>query len=979
MQQRILNPFFSLLLLLCTTSNISLGLSHSLYKDTQILLRIKSTQLQDKNNILKDWVPNTNNPCNWTGITCDARKISVVSINLSHFNLSGEFPCGFCYIHTLRKLSLGYNYLGKTINTHSFSICSHLRVLDLTENLFIGELPEFRSEFSQIRVLDLSFNNFSGEIPASFGRFPQLKSLRLVSNLFGGIVPSFLGNLSALRNLEIGYNPFKEGPLPWQLGNLSKLETLFISNANLVGSIPDSIGNLVSLKNIDLSSNYLSGEIPNSIFGLKYLEQIELFDNNLQGELPESLGNLTNLLRLDLGQNNLTGKLPHTIGSLSLISLRLNENLFYGEIPSSLALNPNLLHLALFANNFTGKLPQHLGLNSDLEDFDVSNNQLTGELPKHLCKRKRLQSILLFNNKFSGTLPSQFGDCHSLTVISIENNQLSGDVPSKFWNHPSFEILKMQHNMFSGSISNSISNAKGLSKLHLQGNNFSGMLPIGICELQRLMKFDVSKNLLTGEVPACITRLKKLEFLRLQENMFTGPIPSNLSFWHVLTELNLSYNQFSGTIPSQLSYLRDLTYLDLSMNSLTGNVPPELVNLGLSEFNVSGNKLYGEVPYVFRNPVFLSGLMGNPGLCSSVLKEFPPCSKQKPFSLIAVIIFAACFLLFMGFVLLFLKRKFLFFNGKSYERSYKTTTFQIVGFSEEDIVPFLTSENLIGSGSSGQVYKVDLNNGEFVAAKKLWGGTRKLETESVFKSEIEILGRIRHANIVKLLFSCSADDDLMVLVYEYMENGSLGDVLHVNKCEELREWSTRFNIAVGAAQGLAYLHHACVPPILHRDIKSNNILLDRDFLPRVADFGLAKTLQHEEGGIGDMSRIAGSYGYIAPEYGYTLKVTEKGDVYSFGVVLMELITGKRPNDPSLGDNMDIVKWVTETAFSSAEDQPIDLAHIIDPMLNLATCDYEEIESVLNVALLCTTPFPMNRPTMKRVVELLKELKLARHN
>ncbi|CAL0312249.1 unnamed protein product [Lupinus luteus] len=977
MQQQVLNPFFSLLLLLCLTSIISLGLS-SLYKDTQILLRVKSTQLQDKDNILKDWVPNSNNPCNWTGITCDIRNISVVSIDLSHFNLYGEFPCGFCYIRTLRKLSLGYNNLGSTINMHSLSLCSKLFVLDLTQNLFIGQLPEFASEFSEIRVLDLSYNNFSGEIPASFGRFPKLQVLKLISNLFSGIVPSFLGNLSALRDLEIGYNPFKEGPLPWQLGNLSNLETLYISNASLIGSIPDSVGNLVSLKNLDLNSNYLSGEIPNSICGLKKVEQIVLFNNNLQGELPESLGNLTTLLRLDLGQNNLTGKLPHTIGSLCLISLRLNENLFYGEIPSSLALNPNLRYLALFANNFTGKLPQHFGLYSDLEEFDVSNNKLTGELPKHLCQGKRLQSLVLFNNKFSGTLPSQFGECRSLTIISMENNQLSGDVPSNFWIHPGLETLKMQYNMFSGSISNSISTAKRLSKLHLQGNNFSGMLPTGICELHLLMKFDVSKNLLTGEVPICITRLKMLEFLRLQENMFTGPIPSNFSFWHELTELNLSHNQFSGTIPSQLSYLPYLTYLDLSMNSLTGNVPPELVKLGLSVFNASRNKLYGEVPYVFSNPVFLSGLMENPGLCSPVIKEFPPCSKQNPFSVTAVIISAACFFIFVGFVLLFLKRKFLFFNGKSCKPSYKTTTFQIVGFSEEDIVPFLTRENLIGSGSSGQVYKVNLNNGEFVAAKKLWGGTQKLHTESLFKSEIDILGRIRHANIVKLLFSCSADD-LMVLVYEYMENGSLGDVLHVNKCEELREWSTRLNIAVGAAQGLAYLHHGCVPPILHRDVKSNNILLDQDFLPRVADFGLAKTLQHEEGDVSATPRVAGSYGYIAPEYGYTHKVTEKVDVYSFGVVLMELITGKRPNDPSLGDNMDIVKWVTDIVFSSAEDQPIDLAHIIDPMLNLTTCDYEVIKNVLHVALLCTTPFPMNRPSMRRVVELLKELKLGRHN
>jgi len=164
---------------------------------------------------------------------------------------------------------------------------------------------------------------------------------------------------------------------------------------------------------------------------------------------------------------------------------------------------------------------------------------------------------------------------------------------------------------------------------------------------------------------------------------------------------------------------------------------------------------------------------------------------------------------------------------------------------------------------------VKVKTGQIVAVKKFWGGSsssQKPDMEMVFKSEIDTLGRIRHANIVKLLFCCSADD-LKILVYEYMENGSLGDVLHEEEndkyCEELMEWNKRFQIAVGAAQGLAYLHHDCVPAIVHRDVKSNNILLDHDFVPRVADFGLAKTLQREVGE-GAMSRVAGSYGYIAP-------------------------------------------------------------------------------------------------------------------
>lgn len=830
-----------------------------------------------------------------------------------------------------------------------------------------------------MRQLDLSNNNFSGDIPASFGRFPHLGVLDLTANLLSGTVPSFLGNLSALTRLELGYNPFKEGPLPYQLGNLTKLETLFLSNTNLIGNIPDSIGNLVSLKNLDLSSNFLSGEIPNSISGLKNVEQIELYENFLYGELPLGLANLTTLLRLDLSQNNLTGKLPYPIAAMSLYSLRLNDNFFYGEIPSSLALNPNLQELALFNNSFSGKLPQSLGLNSDLEDFDVSTNHITGELPDHLCQRNKLQRLITFKNKFSGTLPVQFGECQTLNYVRIHDNKLSGEVPLKIWSLSGLEFLNLDNNRFSGSVSNSILIARGLNKLHLSGNNFSGTFPIGICELDKLIQIDMSKNQLTGEVPACITRLKELEILRLQENMFTGQIPSNVSSWSELTELNLSHNKFSGTIPSQLGNLPDLTNLDLAMNALTGKIPVELAKLKLSQFNVSDNKLYGEVPSDFNNPVFLKGLMGNRRLCSSVLKAFPSCSKHRPFSLIAVIIFAACFVILVGSLVWFLKKKSLSFGGKSDKRSFKTTTFQRVWFSEEDIVPFLTRENLIGTGSSGYVYKVKLKTGESVAVKKLWGGTQKPDSESVFISEIEILGRIRHANIVKLLFSC-CDDDLKVLVYEYIENGSLGDALHVEKCEELREWSKRFQIAVGAAKGLAYMHHDCVPPIIHRDVKSNNILLDKEFVPRVADFGLAKILQREGGGSGGaMSKVAGSYGYIAPEYAYTLKVTEKSDVYSFGVVLMELITGKRPNDPSFDDNMDIVKWVTETALSSSQDLRDNLAHIIDPMLNPDTCDYEEVEKVFNVALLCTSALPTNRPSMRKVVELLKEHKQARPN
>jgi serine/threonine protein kinase len=178
------------------------------------------------------------------------------------------------------------------------------------------------------------------------------------------------------------------------------------------------------------------------------------------------------------------------------------------------------------------------------------------------------------------------------------------------------------------------------------------------------------------------------------------------------------------------------------------------------------------------------------------------------------------------------------------------------------------------------------------------------------------------------------------------------------------DWPTRYKIAVDAADGLSYLHHDCVPPIVHRDVKSNNILLDGDFGARVADFGLAKVVETTGKGIKSMSIIAGSCGYIAPEYAYTLRVNEKSDIYSFGVVLLELVTGRRPVDPEFGEK-DLVKWVCTTLDQKGVD------HVLDSRLD--SCFKEEICKVFNIGLMCTSPLPINRPSMRRVVKMLQEL------
>ncbi|KAK1324191.1 LRR receptor-like serine/threonine-protein kinase HSL2 [Acorus calamus] len=631
-----------------------------------------------------------------------------------------------------------------------------------------------------------------------------------------------------------------------------------------------------------------------------------------------------------------------------------------------------------------------------LELFDVSSNRLEGGLPRDLCFHGRLRSLVAFNNRLSGAIPSTYGTCASLSYVRIQNNSLSGPVPESVWGLPNLYYLEIRNNRLEGPIAPSISGASNLTQLIFSHNRFSGVIPPEICLHTSLSFIDAGDNMISGEIPHCINALRNLEKLELENNQLSGEIPKNVSSWRDLTELNLSGNRFTGSIPGQLGSLPVLTYLDLSGNSLSGEIPPELAELKLNSFNVSLNDLSGRIPAGLDSRLYATSLAGNPKLCSggSDLKPFvQPCSlsnspnrsvtrnARTTFYVTAVLLASALALAACLSCLVYRQRRTRAKKNRRASPSWKLTSFhRMNGFDEVEILDSLNEANIIGTGGSGQVYRVRLKTGQTVAVKKLWGGPRKLETERDFRSEVETLGRVRHGNIVKLLLCCT-DGESRILVYEYMENGSLGEALHGEKGGTL-DWDQRVKIAIGAAQGLAYLHHDCVPPIIHRDVKSNNILLDAEFCPRVSDFGLARMLQSGDscnngGGDRVMSNVAGSCGYIAPEYAYALKVNEKSDVYSFGVVLLELVTGKRAVDPTFGEGKDIVKWVTdELAMLGGKGGggggggERELEHIMDA--RLTTWQYEELLRVLNVGLMCTAAFPMNRPSMRKVVELLKE-------
>ncbi|XVE88112.1 hypothetical protein DITRI_Ditri19aG0041900 [Diplodiscus trichospermus] len=950
--------------------------SLSLNQEGLYLLQVKAS-LSDPDSTLSSWNPRDPTSCNWRGVSCDSITGSVTSLDLSNTNVGGPFPSLLCRLQNLSFINFFNNSINSTIPS-DISMCSNLIHLDLSQNLLTGELNPTLADLPNLKYLDLTGNNLSGDFPVSFGRFQKLEVLSLVYNLLDGTIPAFLGNISTLKMLNLSYNPFSPGRIPPELGNLTNLEVLWLTECNLVGEIPDSLGRLKKLTDLDIAINHLVGKIPSSLTEMVSVVQIELYNNSLTGELPRGFSNLTKLRLIDAAMNQLTGKIPDELTQLPLESLNLYQNNFEGTLPPSIADSPALYELRIFQNRLTGELPQNLGENSPLRWFDVSSNQFTGPIPPSLCEKGDLEEILMIHNSFSGQIPSSLAECRSLNRIRLGHNKLSGEIPAGFWGLPRVYLLELVNNSFSGQIGRSIANAANLSLLMISGNEFTGSLPEEIGLVDNLVQLSASNNKLSGPLPKSIVKLDGLGILDLHGNELEGELPSRIESMKKLNELNLAHNEFSGKIPDGIGSLSVLNYLDLSNNHFTGRIPLGLQNLKLNQLNLSNNLLSGQLPPLFDKEMYKNSFLGNPGLCGnfSGLCVGRDADKQKGYVWLLRSIFVLAALVFVVGVVWF------YFKYQSYKKARATDkskwtlmSFHKLGFSEYEILDCLDEDNVIGRGSSGKVYKVVLSNGEAVAVKKLWGGVKK-GCESVdlekgqaqaqaqddgFQAEIETLGKIRHKNIVKLWCSCTTRD-CKLLVYEYMPNGSLGDLLHSSK-GGLLDWPTRYKIIVDAAEGLSYLHHDCVPPIVHRDVKSNNILLDGDFGARVADFGVAKVVDAAGKGAKSMSVIAGSCGYIAPEYAYTLRVNEKSDIYSFGVVALELVTGRLPVDPEFGEK-DLVKWVCTTLDQKGVD------HVLDSKLD--PCFKEEICKVLNIGLLCTSPLPINRPSMRRVVKLLQE-------
>ncbi|MCD7469444.1 hypothetical protein HAX54_008495 [Datura stramonium] len=865
-------------------------------QEKTILLKLKQQWSSSPN--VTSWISSSNH-CSWPGIICTQN--SVIGIQIGFGNISEPIPQFICDLKSLTFLDLNHNFLPGPFP--AIYNCSNLEFLDLSFNFMNGTLPDDINRLSgSLQYLNLTSNNFDGDIPSAIGGLSQLKVLELAGNLFDGSFPAEIGNLLNLEFLVLSQNGFAPQAIPSRFTQLKKLKNFWMTEANLVGGIPEDIGNMTALEFLDLSVNGLSGSIPSGLFQLKNLTIVFLYNNRLSGNIPQSVTSL-NLDVVDLCKNNLTGKIPEDFGKL-----------------------------------------------------------------------KKLSRMIVFDNNLTGELPDSLGNCESLRYLRAENNSISGKIPDGLWTAEKLSTFMIQDNLFTGQLPHRV--ASNLSLVDIRNNKFSGELPTGISTWRSLSVFRASNNLLSGEIPQELTALSELTVLLLDGNILSGNFPSNISSWKSLVTLNSRRNQLSGPIPAALGLLPNLIDLDLSSNQLSGEIPTELGNLRLTSLNLSSNRLSGIIPTELEIGAFDRSFLNNPGLCASNPSVGLSSCKGKtrsdkfPVKLVAALasVAAVTFMVAVLYSLFVLRsrRK----RKQGLVSTWKQISFHKLDFTESDIVSHLTENNIIGSGGSGQVYLVPLRlSGNYVAVKKIWSNRRMdHKHEKEFLAEVQILGTIRHSNIVKLL-CCIFNEESKLLVYEYMENRSLDIWLHSKKRLNsasgsaphlVLEWPKRLQIAIGAACSLCYMHHDCSPLIIHRDVKSSNILLDTQFNAKIADFGLARMLLKP--GDNTVTAVAGSFGYIAPEYARKTRVTEKIDVYSFGVILLELVTGKEAN---LGDEDScLADWAWRhlqkgKPIADALDEDIKETHYFD-----------EICTVFKLGLFCTNTFPSSRPTMKEVMQIL---------
>ncbi|KAM7462614.1 hypothetical protein LguiA_030735 [Lonicera macranthoides] len=674
--------------------------------------------------------------------------------------------------------------------------------------------------------------------------------------------------------------------IPPEIGRLFRLQNLILHNNSLEGEIPANLSHCTNLMVITVANNKLVGEIPIELTTLSNLIFLSLSQNYLWGEIWTSFGNLTSLGTLSLAYNALEGSIPDTFEQLMKLSfLGIAANEISGMVPSSIYNLSSLTILSLGLNQLRGSIAHNVGVSLPyLETFDLECNQFTGAIPTSLTNHSDLAALQLSENNFMGKILTNFGSLQNLQLEELEasNNQLGGVFPNSLGNHST----RMRHfgvgmNQISRVIPSRVGSLFNLEILHMAQNQFKGEIPDVMGEMKKLQELAPSKNRFSGTIRTSLGNISSLSRVYLQDNKLEGTIPSSLGNCKNLISLDLSQNNLSGRIPKELFSASAMFELNLSRNHLVGPIPSQVGNIkNLVELDASKNKLSSKIPIEL-------------GKCCGLVN--------------------------------------IYLGGNFFEGSIHPSFEYLRGVQNLDIsnnnllgtVPiFLASFSVESLNLSFNNFEGELpTNGVFenlsaifvVGNNDLYGGIPAVQQPRCKTRTLKEQG-ISHFHIILISGGSLLLVASIALIYVFMPNGSLERWLNSSRDTDngqdehrILNLHQRINIAMDVACALKYLHFHCEKPIVHCHLKPSNILLDRDMVAHVGDFGLAKFLLPVLSNANQSSSngIRGIVGCIAPEYGLGGKVSMNGDVYNYGILLLEMMIGRSPIDPMFNEGLNL--------------------------------------------------------------------------
>ncbi|XP_014504486.1 probable LRR receptor-like serine/threonine-protein kinase At1g07650 [Vigna radiata var. radiata] len=893
---------------------------------------------------------------------CSGKGSWNVSDDRKGFQSSVMCDCSFnnnTSCHVVSIFLKGQNLSGTL--SPMFSKLQYLTILDLSRNIITGSIPQ---QWSSMGLVEISFmgNKLSGPFPKVLTNITTLRNLSIEGNLFWGHIPTEIEKLVNLEKLILSSNGFT-GALPPSLSKLTKLIDLRISDNNFFGKIPDFISNWTVIEKLHMHGCSLEGPIPSSISALTRLSDLRITD--LKGDKTSAfppLNNMKSMKTLVLRRCMIKGEIPEYIGRMEKLKiLDLSYNNLSGEIPESFAELDKVDFMYLTGNNLSGTIPGWvLGNNKNI---DVSNNNFSWDSSSPTeCQRGSINLA----ESYSSSVDTQ-NKIHSC----LKRNFPCPASVSKYQYALNINCGGKEANI-SGHIYEADVERKGAAML------YTGQV-WALSSTGNFMDNDIDSD---PYIVANTSRLNNVSALSSQLYTTARVSPLALTYYGLCL--------INGNYTIKLHFAEIIFINDRSLNSLGKRVFDVYIqgNLVLKDFDIQREAGGTGKPIVktFNATVtqhtlkihFYWAGKGTTGIPTrgvygplvsaiSVSPNFkPPSGKDdnRTDVILAIgIVAGVLVLLLLGLVFM---RWMGWLGGKDpVYKELRGIDLQTGLFTLRQIkaaTKNFDATNKIGEGGFGCVYKGLLSDGTIIAVKQLSSKSKQGNRE--FVNEMGLISGLQHPNLVKL-YGCCVEGNQLILIYEYMENNCLSRILFGRNPESRikLDWPTRKKICLGIAKALAYLHEESRIKIIHRDIKASNVLLDKDFNAKVSDFGLAKLIEDDKTHIS--TRVAGTIGYMAPEYAMRGYLTDKADVYSFGVVALETVSGK--SNTNFRPNEDFV-YLLDWAYVLQERG--SLLELVDPDLG-SEYSTEEAMVVLNVALLCTNASPTLRPTMSQAVSMLE--------